>query len=58
MSKKVKTEFEWLFGRKVDFFGYRKSGVWGMYCAQVRHHWFGIYGLIGFRYTQRWGSDW
>lgn len=53
----MKTEIEWYFGFDVDWIGYKQTGVWGMYCEQVRHNWFGIYWLIGVRITKRWGYD-
>lgn len=41
---------------KCNFMFYKTSGVTGMYCPQVRHYWFCIPYLIGFRYTETWGS--
>lgn len=38
--------------------GFNKiTGSWGMYCKQIRNHWFGIKGLFGFRYFKTWGYD-
>ena len=54
---KFKKEFKWFFGKDVKFLGYRLGGSWGMYCKQIRHHSFGIYGIVGFTYTVSWGSD-
>lgn len=54
----MKKELVWLFGSDVNFMGYRKTGSYGMYCRQIRHHFFGIYKVIGFRYTKSWGGGW
>lgn len=40
-----------------DFFFYTKSGVYGMYCENIRHYWFCIPFLIGFRVTKTWGYN-
>lgn len=52
----MKREFKWLFGADVDWIGYRKSGSYGMYGPNIRHHWVGIFWIIGFRYTVSWGN--
>ncbi len=54
---KFKTEFHWIRGSKVNWMGYKLTGVWGKYSFQARHHWFGIYGIIGFRYSKMWGAS-
>lgn len=53
---KFKKEHEWYFGSHVTWI-FKTSGVYGMYCSQVRHRWFGIPGIIGIRFTKSWGSD-
>lgn len=50
-------EFKILKGKDMPFTGYRMTGSWGMYYAQSRHHWFGIAGVWGIRYSLYWGSD-
>lgn len=55
---KFNKEFHWMFGKGVNWIGYKRSGSYGMYCRQIRHHWFGLFGIIGLRYTISWGSDW
>jgi hypothetical protein len=55
--KKFKTKFVWLKGKDMPFTGYRLTGVWGLYSSQSRHHWFGIKGLFGFRFSKEWGMD-
>lgn len=54
---KFKKEFTRLNPSECDFFFYFKSGSWGMYSSQIRHYWFCIPYVIGFRYTEFWGSD-
>lgn len=54
---KFQRKVTWLYGSSVNWFGYKKTGVWGMYSENIRHHWFGIYGLIGFRYSISWESN-
>ena len=54
---KLKKEWVW-YKKEMPFtcFG-KETGVWGMYCAQVRHKWYGIKGIYGLRITRRWGYD-
>ena len=54
---KFKKSHQWLYGKDVNWMGYKQTGVWGAYSAQTRHNWYGIYGIIGIRFTKRWGSD-
>jgi len=55
--KKFKKEYKVLFGKQVNFMGYKTGGIFGMYCENVRVYKFGIYRLIGFQYTVRWGYN-
>lgn len=57
MNKKFKTEFFWLKKTECNFNFYRETGIHGLYCSQVRHYWFCIPNLFGFRYTKKWGID-
>lgn len=56
MQSKFKKEFVRLKPSECDFFFYAKSGSYGMYCPQMRHYWFCIPFIFGFRYTISWGS--
>ena len=53
---KFKKEYTRLKVNDCDFFFYKTSGSYGMYCEQIRHKWFCIPFVFGFRYTVRWGS--
>lgn len=53
----MKRYFTKLVGTECDFLFYTKSGSYGMYCKQIRHYWFCIPFIIGFRYTIEWGYD-
>lgn len=53
------------FKKELCYYGYdmpftalwEGTGVYGMYCEQIRHRWIGIKGLFGFRYTVTWGYN-
>lgn len=53
-GSKFKREYELFYGSKCDFTFYKQTGCWGMYCNQVRHNWFCIPFIIGFRYSISW----
>ena len=53
---KFKKEIVRLKANDCVFFFYTTSGSYGMYCEQIRHKWFCIPFVIGFRYTVRWGG--
>lgn len=52
---KATKELKWLRGSEMKFTGYKLTGVWGMFGSQTRHHWFGIKGVFGLRYSITWG---
>ena len=56
--RKHNKEWFWLKGKEMPFtcFG-KQTGVWGMYCSQVRHNWYGIKGIYGLRITKRCGYN-
>jgi len=54
---KFKTAITW-YGKDMPISGLgRLTGVWGAYCQQSRHWWFGIKGIGGMRYSKIWGRD-
>lgn len=54
---KFKKEYHWLKSDMPFTALGRETGVYGMYCSNVRHKWYGIKGLIGLRITKKWGVN-
>lgn len=54
---KFKREFVRLKPSECDFMFYTTSGSWGMYSMNIRHYWFCIPFIFGFRYTKSWGTE-
>ena len=53
---KFTREVRLLKSENCRFLFYTTSGSAGMYCGQIRHKWFCIPFVIGFRYTVSWGG--
>lgn len=54
---KFRREFKMLYLLQCFFPFYYKTGSYGMYTEQIRHYYFCIPLIIGFRYTVSWGSN-
>jgi hypothetical protein len=52
----MKKEIRMLKRSECDYWFYAESGVYGMFCTNVRNYFFCIPYVIGFRYSIEWGN--